>query len=65
MFERVAQKEVFQIFLYSQRAKAMEAHPRHMFLSDTVKLDSRGTQMPLEIDVTTVLDESVWAAAIC
>lgn len=36
-----------------------------MFLSDSVRFDSHGTQMPLEIDVTTLLDELVRAATIC
>lgn len=36
-----------------------------MFLSDRVRFDSHGTQTPLEIDVTTFLDESTDAAAIC
>lgn len=36
-----------------------------MFLSDGVRFDSRGKQMPLEVDVTTFLDESVGAATIC
>lgn len=33
-----------------------------MFLSDCVRFDSHGTHMPLEVDVTTFLDESVRAA---
>lgn len=36
-----------------------------MFLSDGVSFDSPGTQAPLEIDVTTFLDESAEAATIC
>lgn len=46
------------------RAGVIQAQRRHMFLSDSVRFDSRGTQMPLEIDVTTFLDESAEAATI-
>lgn len=47
------------------RAGVIQAQRRHMFLSDGVRFDSHGTQMPLEVDVTTLLDESVEAATIC
>lgn len=49
----------------ARRAGVIQAQRRHMFLSDGVRFDSHGTQMPLEVDVTTLLDESVEAATIC
>lgn len=36
-----------------------------MFLSVAVRFDARGAQIPLEVDVTTFLDELVDAATMC
>lgn len=49
----------------SSRTEAILAQQRHMFLSDGVRLDSHRTQTPVEIDVTTFVDESAEAATIC
>lgn len=64
--EPMTEKQIF-VFRCDERAELGEPDSRrhvteHLFLSACVRFDSRGTQMPLEIDVT---DESVWAGAIC
>lgn len=43
----------------ARRAGVIQAQRRHMLLSDRVRFYSGGTQMPLEVGVTTFPDESV------